>query len=58
MTREEAIEVLQTALTAPFIYGKYAEALDMAIESLSAEQKEKIFAIITTLKQEDNKNDR
>lgn len=44
MTREEAIEVLQTALTAPFIYGKYAEALDMAIESLSAEQKEEELA--------------
>ena len=37
MTREEAIQVLQTALTAPFIYGEYAEAIDMAIEALSAD---------------------
>ena len=37
MTREEAIQVLQTALTAPFIYGNYANALNMAIEALSAE---------------------
>ena len=36
MTREEAIQVLQTALTAPFIYGKYAEALNIAIEALQA----------------------
>lgn len=36
MDREEAIQVLQTALTAPFIYGNYADALDMAIEALSA----------------------
>ena len=36
MTREEAIQVLQTALTSPFIYGEYAEALDMAIEALNA----------------------
>lgn len=35
MKREEAIQVLQTALTSPFIYGEYAEAIDMAIESLS-----------------------
>lgn len=34
MKREEAIQVLQTALTSPFVYGKYAEAIDMAIESL------------------------
>lgn len=34
MKREEAIQVLQTALTAPFIYGEYAEAIDMAIEAL------------------------
>ena len=38
MTREEAIQVLQTALTAPFIYGNYAEALDIAIEALSVVQ--------------------
>lgn len=38
MTREEAIEVLQTALTAPFIYGAYADAIDMAIEALSEAQ--------------------
>lgn len=37
MDRKEAIQVLQTALTAPFIYGAYANALKMAIESLSAE---------------------
>jgi len=37
MKREEAIQVLQTALTSPFIYGEYAEALDMAIEALSAD---------------------
>lgn len=36
MTNEEAIQVLQTALTAPFIYGNYADAIDMAIEALSA----------------------
>ena len=35
MTREEAIQVLQTALTAPFIYGEYADAIGMAIEALS-----------------------
>ena len=34
MTREMAIQVLQTALTAPFIYGEYAEAINMAIEAL------------------------
>lgn len=34
MTREMAIQVLQTALTAPFIYGEYAEAIDMAIKAL------------------------
>jgi rubrerythrin len=34
MTREEAIQVLQTALTSPFIYGEYAKAIDMAIEAL------------------------
>ena len=37
MTREEAIQVLQTALTAPFVYGKYAESIRMAIEALSAD---------------------
>lgn len=35
MTREEAIKWLQTALTAPFIYGEYAEAIDMAINALA-----------------------
>ena len=35
MTREEAIQVLQTALTSPFIYGEYAEAIEMAIEALT-----------------------
>jgi hypothetical protein len=40
MTREEAIQVLQTALTSPFIYGKYAEAIDMAIEALQAKTGE------------------
>ena len=35
MTREEAIQVLQTALTAPIIYGDYADAISMAIEALS-----------------------
>ena len=34
MTREEAIQVLQTALTSPFIYGEYADAINMAIEAL------------------------
>lgn len=38
MTREEAIQVLQTALTSPFIYGEYADAISMAIKALS-EQK-------------------
>ena len=37
MTREEAIQVLQTALTSPFIYGEYADAINMAIEALSAD---------------------
>ena len=40
MTREMAIQVLQTALIAPFIYGEYAEALDMAIEALLADAVE------------------
>lgn len=35
MTREEAIQVLQTALTSPIIYGEYALAIGMAIEALS-----------------------
>ena len=35
MTREEAIQVLQTALTSPFIYGEYADAISMAIEALA-----------------------
>ena len=35
MTRDEAIQVLQTALTSPFIYGEYADAIDMAIEALT-----------------------
>jgi len=39
MKREEAIQVLQTALTSPFIYGEYADAIRMAIEALSREQK-------------------
>lgn len=34
MTREEAIQVLQTALTSPLIYGEYAEAINMAIKAL------------------------
>ena len=34
MTREEAIQVLQTALTSPLIYGEYADAISMAIEAL------------------------
>ena len=38
MERDEAIQVLQTALTSPFIYGEYADAIGMAIEALS-EQK-------------------
>ena len=37
MTREEAIQVLQTALTSPFIYGEYADAIGMAIEALQAD---------------------
>lgn len=37
MTREEAIQVLQTALTSPLIYGEYAEAIDMAIEALQSD---------------------
>ena len=45
MTREEAIQVLQTALTAPFIYGNYANALNMAIEALSAPIVAKHFDI-------------
>lgn len=35
MTREEAIQVLQTALTSSFIYGEYADAIDIAIKALS-----------------------
>lgn len=35
MTREEAIQILQTALTSPLIYGEHLEAIDMAIEALS-----------------------
>lgn len=35
MDRKEAIQVLQTALTAPFVYGAYANAINMAIEALS-----------------------
>ncbi len=35
MNREEAIQVLQTALTSPFIYGNYEDAIGMAIEALS-----------------------
>lgn len=34
MKREEAIQVLQTALTSPFIYGEYADSINMAIEAL------------------------
>ena len=34
ITREEAIQVLQTALTSPFIYGEYADAIEMAIHAL------------------------
>ena len=48
MTSEEAIQVLQTALTSPFIYGEYADAIDMAIEALSADtisREEAIHAI-------------
>ena len=41
MTREEAIKWLQTALTAPFIYGEYAEAIDMAINALAVCQQYK-----------------
>ncbi len=37
MNREEAIQVLQTALTSPFIYGEYADAIEMAIEALSSD---------------------
>lgn len=44
MTKDEAIQVLQTALTAPFIYGNYAKALEMAIEALCREQKEEDLA--------------
>lgn len=35
MTREEAIQVLNNALTSPIIYGEYAEAINMAIEALA-----------------------
>ena len=34
--REEAIQVLQTALTSPLIYGEYADAICMAVEELKA----------------------
>ena len=34
MNREEAIQVLQTALTSPFIYGEYADAIEMAIKAI------------------------
>lgn len=34
MKREEAIQVLQTALTSPFIYGEYADAIEMAIKAI------------------------
>lgn len=34
--REEAIQVLQTALTSPLIYGEYADAIGMAVEELKA----------------------
>ena len=43
MTREEAIQVLQTALTSPFVYGEYAEAIDMAIEALSDRHGKWVF---------------
>ena len=39
MKREEAIQVLKTALTSPFIYGEYANAIDMAISALMREQQ-------------------
>lgn len=34
MTKNEAIQVLQTALTSPLIYGEYADAIDIAINAL------------------------
>lgn len=37
MNREQAIQVLQTALTSPFIYGEYADAIGMAIKALQNE---------------------
>ena len=37
MNREEAIQVLQTALTSPFIYGEYADAIGIAIKALQNE---------------------
>ncbi len=46
MNKKEAIQVLQTALTAPFVYGAYAEALNMAIESLSTDRPTKCIAQI------------
>ena len=44
MTKEEAIAELnvllsQTALTAPFIYGEYADAIHMAIDALRCSEK-------------------
>ena len=36
MNREEAIQVLQTALTSPLIYGEYRDAIGMAVEELKA----------------------
>ena len=53
MTREESIQVLQTALTSPFIYGEYADAINMAIEALSdhsGEAAEMVKKDLTRLK--------
>lgn len=38
MTREEATKWLKLLKTSPLIYGEYPEAIDMAIEALSAEE--------------------
>lgn len=50
MDKKEAIQVLQTALTAPFVYGAYAEAIGMAIESLSVESSDDLISRTAAIK--------
>lgn len=55
MDRKEAIQVLQTALTAPFVYGAYANAINMAIEALSQPNYEtdtEVRLVVTNRKKE------